>query len=185
MKSRIWLTFLFVHSGSCTIKFDVTSQRTALENQILGTQKELDQDVVLISSVRAVDQDGEIKKIEASDLHQKAVLAKQNQAFNQDDIQEFKDKQFIGEGPAGKIMILPPSIGLVSQASNRETNIISIILAEENRDRKIIWRRVITMNPELNSEHFDSVVETFQKQIYEKAKPGHWFYRNGRWMQKP
>ena len=74
-------TLLFV--SGCTIQFDVTSQRTALENQILGTHKELDQDVVLISSVRAVDKDGTIKTNKFSTSHEMAVKAKQNQSYNQ------------------------------------------------------------------------------------------------------
>ena len=181
---RYSLAFLSIFAG-CTIQFDVTSQRTALENQILGTHKELDQDVVLISSVRAVDKDGSIKSNTFSTSHEMAVKAKQNQAYNQDDIKEFKDKQYVGENNDGLLEILPPGTGLIESINRRDKKILKVIVAEENRDRGIIWNRIITMNPELGKEHYTTVVDTFKKQNYENGNSGYWYKRNGKWTQKP
>ena len=82
---------------SCTFNVNLTSQRTALENQIIGSQKQLDHDLILISSVRALDEDGQVKENDFSVSHERALQAKQNRQFNQDDILELKSNEIIGE----------------------------------------------------------------------------------------
>ena len=56
---------IFVLAG-CTQKLvdvnvTIVDQKTALENQILGSYEELDNEVLLLASVRSVDEEGKLK----------------------------------------------------------------------------------------------------------------------------
>jgi len=63
---------------SCTlanVNVEVMSERTALENQILGTYNSLDKEMLLLASVRGVDFMGNIKRPpKHSKDHQEAVM---------------------------------------------------------------------------------------------------------------
>ena len=57
--------FSAVAATSCSFNFELTSQRTALENQILGNYKELDDDLIVANYGRQNPNDAEAtKKIE-------------------------------------------------------------------------------------------------------------------------
>ncbi len=99
--ASIW-AFVF-GVGGCTFKVALTSQRTALENQIMGTYSELEDGLVLNSSVRGPS---------TKTLKQRHDLAMKNQAFNQDDLDELKTKSLIGEAKNGMIEILKSGSGL-------------------------------------------------------------------------
>jgi hypothetical protein len=65
--------------------------KTALENQILGSNEELGNDVLLLASVRSIDEEVKLKpatEIPKGNLN--ALRVMQLQEFNQDDIQSFK-----------------------------------------------------------------------------------------------
>jgi len=50
--------------GGCSgplVGVTVVDERTALENQVLGTYKELNQEVLLLASVRYIDPKGKLK----------------------------------------------------------------------------------------------------------------------------
>ncbi|NRA65239.1 MAG: DUF1318 domain-containing protein [Pseudobacteriovorax sp.] len=137
--------------------------------------------MAMISSVRAVDTDGTTKKIDISQNHETALRAKQNQEFNQDDIFEFKNLGIIGETEDGLLEIVTTT----SQKPNIDIpKLAEILIAEENRDRKILWKRIITSNPEIKASDIQQVQKTYAKQIYEAAPKGHWFKRNDQWTQK-
>jgi hypothetical protein len=76
--------------------------KTALENQILGSYEELDNDVLLLASVWSIDEKVKLKpatEIPKGKLN--ALRVMQRQEFNQDDIQDFKNPQVAGEGNDG------------------------------------------------------------------------------------
>ena len=178
----ILASFLLV---SCSFNFELTSQRTALENQIMGSYEELESDVVLSSSVRGVDKNGKTKKIPISDLKAEAILARQNQEFNLDDLMELKDNQIIGEGSDGLVTILPESVGEVKTAPNAKINLAKQICAEENSSRAIIWRRIIDTNVSLSQGDLAEIRYTFARLQRDTAKKGQWTQaENGSWLQK-
>jgi len=66
-------------------------QKTALENQVLGSYEELGKDMMLLASVRSVDETGKLKLVaEVPKSKMEAIRAMQRQEFNRDDIQMFK-----------------------------------------------------------------------------------------------
>jgi len=175
---------MVVISG-CSFKFELTAQRTALENQILGSYKELDSDVVLVSSVRSLDATGTKKDVQISDLQLAAVKARQNQDFNRDDIDELKDGQILGETNDGRLALLPAGRGLGAAAKPEDRKLAEVLLFEENRDRQVIWQRVIQQNQELGAQNLKDVIKEFVKMQRQAAKPGHWYEDDrNQWQQK-
>lgn len=169
----------------CAFNFELKSQRTSLENQILGSYKAIDDDVVLASSVRALDKDGKTKKDEKSEFAQKAIRAKQNQEFNRDDLDEMKIDQIVGEGADGFIAILPDSIGRLKAAKPSQQNLAIVLVEEENRDREIIWQRMIDQSENLNAKDLAEVRKTYAKLQREASPAGSWIQdESKKWQQK-
>ena len=73
------------------VNVTIVDQKTALENQILGSYEELGNEVLLLASVRSVDEEGKLKPvIEIPKGKRLALKAMHRQEFNSDDIREFK-----------------------------------------------------------------------------------------------
>ena len=186
MNFKLPLLFFLTMTQGCAFEFSLPTQRTSLENQILGSYRELDDDLVLVSSVRALDSSGQKKEINVSELQQQALRAKQNQDFNRDDIDELKQLEIIGEKADGEIAILAKGIGRVNDATNDQKRLAEVLVAEENHDRNIVWLRIIQMNENLSQKDLPKVRETFAKQIFEQSSGGDWFQdAKGTWAKKP
>jgi hypothetical protein len=70
------------------VNVTIIDQKTALENQILGSYEELGNEV-LLASVRSVDEQEKLKPvIEVPKGKRLALKAMQRQEFNRDDIRE-------------------------------------------------------------------------------------------------
>jgi uncharacterized protein YdbL (DUF1318 family) len=164
----------------------VASTRTTLENQIIGSYQELDSDYVSTASVRAVDSDGNTKKAPVqSDYKQRALAAKQNMEFNRDDLEELLSEEYIGEKNDGSVDFLPVGIGRIDTISKERRKFAQAILAEENRDRDLVWRRIVEQSPHLGPDHISAVKSEFAKMQREALKSGHWFQtQNGDWVKK-
>ncbi|MCX6116933.1 MAG: DUF1318 domain-containing protein [Proteobacteria bacterium] len=171
---------------SCSFNFALTGQKTALENQVMGSYKELDDEVLLLASVRGVSKDGKVtesKKI--SDAAKEAQTAKQNQDFNRDDIDELKEKQILGEALSGDLVVLPKGIGLVDTATEADLRFAEAICLEENRDRASIVKRIISSNENLNQKDLAETKRIYRKNVLEKSPEGTWFQDdNSQWTKK-
>jgi len=170
----------------CTFNFDVTSQRTALENQVMGSYKELDDDLILASSVRGLSKNAVPTAAKVSASKQRAFDARQNQQFNQDDIEEFKQKQILGEAADGSLVLLPRGVAKTAQPAPKDYKLAQQIAAEENRDRQVIWHRIIDANEHLSEKDLPNVRLTYAKMLQGTATAGAW-YQDSRqtWVQKP
>ena len=187
MKNRLVSCVLFLSAVTvgCSFKFAITSQRTALENQVMGSYKEIDDDVVLAASVRGVSSDGAKKKNAATDLQMLALRAKQNQDFNRDDIDEQKTAQILGESSDGLLVVLPSGTGFSSKASANTLEFCRVLSDEENRDREVVWNRIVQSNQNLTIKDMPEVRLTFAKMQFESGSAGHWFQnQKGTWFQK-
>ena len=182
MKKLALGILLFASLPACTFTFDVTSQRTALENQVMGSYKELEDDLVLISAVRGRSESGAV-----SPMRRRALDAKQNQDFNRDDMDELKGMGLVGETTQGKVVVLPPGVaGKAAKAADEKTSrLASQLVAEENQDREAIWQRIVESNENLSAKDLPAVRATYAKMLRENAAEGHWIQsENGSWTQK-
>lgn len=163
--------------AGCTFNFELTTQRTALENQVMGAYKELDDDLILVSSVRG----GKQAKTEMSPGHRRALDARENQEFNRDDIDELKDKQIVGETAGGTLALVPKAAG-----DAKDVQLAQTLVAEENRDREEIWKRIIESNENLSAKDLPEVRKTYAKLQRDTTRPGQWLQdESGNWQKKP
>ena len=109
-KSIIWcLGGLLVGCSGPLVGVTVVDERTALENQVLGTYQELNQEVLLVASVRYIDPKGKLKKTpEVPPGKKKVIRAMQRASFNKDDIDRLKKLEVLGESNEGTITLLFP-----------------------------------------------------------------------------
>ena len=181
-----WLGYVARISGfilltGCTFNFDVTGQRTALENQVMGSYRELDDDLILASSVRAVKAN---KKV-LSTSRQNGVDAKLNQQFNQDDLAELEDLEILGESSNGAVVLLPTTVSHKPPSTKAQLELAKQIIDEENRDRASIWQRIIESNPNLAAKDLPQVRKTYANIRRQALTPGQRYQDEaGIWLKK-
>ena len=86
------------------VNVEVISERTALENQVLGSYNALDAQMLLTASVRGVDASGNIARPPAHSREYKDTLrAMQTLDFHADDLERFKRLGWVGENNQGRV----------------------------------------------------------------------------------
>ena len=174
------LFLLVCKLSGCTFNFDLTSQRTALENQIMGSYRELDDELILMSTVRGAG--GPLREVgskERGDI----LLRRRNQQFNRDDIDEFKDRGLIGETNKGLVAVLMTHQTRVF--SSNEAHLAAQLVAEENKDRKAIWLYIIAKSRGLDTEDLPRVAKAYSEMQHKELSIGHWYQDNaGIWRNK-
>jgi uncharacterized protein YdbL (DUF1318 family) len=174
------LAIVFV---GCSLKFEVVTQKTALERQILGSLAEIDEDYVLSTSVRGRDASKKGKKIS---IYRKAALdARQNQEFNRDDLDELKLAGFVGESRKGLVIMLSTA---KQNGDAIDQNLIKFgqaIAEEENNDRREIVQRMRFQSPELQKTPVSEIWKTYAKSMLEKSPKGTWYQnKTDTWLRK-
>jgi len=174
---------LIVLISQCSIKapeIQVTGERTALENQVLGTYQQIESDTYIIASTRAIGS-GQAGPI--STQKQEVLEAMRDRKFNKDDIDELKRDKVVGENNKGFLTILPTE-RYHHDYEYRE--IVDQLVAEENKDRQIIYERVMAVNESAAKAGKDKVYEIFAKLNYDNAEPGTMVQLpDGTWIEKP
>jgi uncharacterized protein YdbL (DUF1318 family) len=179
---------LFFGCTLAQVKVEVLSERTALENQILGTYNALDDETLLLASVRAVDASGAFHAPPPkSPEHQDAATALQVLAFHADDLAAFKRLQWVGENNQGLLTpfpmekdAVPEDLKAFAQRYSREE--FESVVSQINAARKTLMRRVIEVNENLTEADWPSVQAIFGKLNAENALPGEKVQdENGTW----
>ncbi len=173
---------VFLLALGCSIhapEVRVTGEKTALEQEVVGTYEQMEEDTWMIASTRAVEEENEIKV----SPEKRAVLeALQNQKYNRDDIDEFKVEGFVGENNQGFLEIR----SLEKLETNPEKmELIQTIVQEENEDRETVMERVIELNASLKKAVRDDVLSIFAKINQENSTEGTWIQEpDGSWTVK-
>ncbi len=164
----------FVLSGCAQKLVDVNvtivDQKTALENQILGSYEELDNDVLLLASVRSVDEEGKLKPAtEIPKGKMKALRALQRQEFNHDDIQEFKQTLCAGEGNDGLLKFFENER---TKTDPQYKEFVETLIAEDNEDRLTVLQRIVATNETFTDQDLPKVQKISASLNRDNAKPG-------------
>jgi uncharacterized protein YdbL (DUF1318 family) len=125
-------------------KITATGERTALENQIVGSYKMIEEEAWMVASVRAQPA---LDSVQLTEEKRRVLEAFQRQRFNADDINEFKREGTVGERIDGFLEILP--VEKYQKDSSYQT-LVNKIIAEENQDRSLIMRRIMELHPEID-----------------------------------
>lgn len=187
------LVMLFVLSG-CTlfeVKVNVVSERTSLENQVLGSYHSLDQDMLLLSSVRGIDPKGRIKTPPPKSQDKKDVIAAMQVIdFYDDDIKTFKQLGWLGENNQGFLEQFPMDKTAVKEelkasAERYKEGEFKEIASNVNQSRQIVMQRVIDMNENLTQNDMPEIEKIFGKLNAENAGKGEKIQNpEGTWQTK-
>lgn len=174
--------FLLILSAGCSIKAPevrVTGEMTALEQEVIGTYHQMEEDTWMIASTRDDDE----KQMEEISSEKKKVLeALREQKFNKDDIDDFKRKGYVGENCGGLLEIR--ELKKLEDDPDKKKFVIELV-KEENYDRKIIMDRVIELNFSLKDSEKKDVLGVFAKMYQDGSPKGSWIeFAEGVWKKK-
>lgn len=192
---HLFYSFLIL-SGlfGCTlaeVKVEMLSERTALENQVLGSYNSLESQMLLAASVRGVDTSGNISRPpEHSREYKDTISAMQIIDFHADDLAVLKQLGWAGENNQG--LIEPFEINrtdisedLKSFADRYSAEEFEFVISKINESREKIMMRVIHMNEDLGEADIMEVRKIFAKINAENANPGDKIQdMDGNWLIK-
>jgi hypothetical protein len=159
------LVVALVAPGCVSVRPKVVSEKTQLENQILGNFDKLENDLILASSVRSMGAPGN----ELSPAHREALIAVMNRQFRRDDVEELKGKKIAGESLQGTLALRDtPELKENAQLKGQATKVI----ADENRDRDVIMKRVLDMYSGLGPEDLPEVRKMMHELAVTQSLPG-------------
>jgi hypothetical protein len=189
-KLRCWIVILASAAtvSACggklvDVNVTVVDQKTALENQILGSYEELGSDMMLLASVRSVDENGKLKTVaQIPPAKLKAIRAMQRKEFNRDDIQTFKQLGCAGEGNDGLLVFFEVER---SQKDPKFKTFAQTIIAEENEDRLATLERIVATNESFAENALPKVKKISASLNRDNAKPGEKIQlEDGTWIVK-
>lgn len=180
--------------SGCTlaeVKVNVASERTSLENQILGSYNSLSEETLLVASVRGVDPLGRIQAPpKKSGEQQDAVTAMQVLSFHADDVDAFKRLGWVGEDNKGLLTAFGMDRAktpddLKDFAARYGQKEFASVVAEVNAAREVVMRRAIETNAALTPADMPKVRAVFAKLAADTARPGDRFQTaDGGWTVK-
>lgn len=157
----------------------VTGEKTALEQEVLGTYERLEEDTWMVASSRSARKEdaGEMSEDKSNVLE-----AIRRQKFNKDDIDEFKRKQYAGETAGGLLEIRESAL---PADDSSQVNLVRDIIAEENADRSVIMNRVIELKTSLQEASREEVMSIFARMYQSNSEKGVWIQApDGSWSRK-
>lgn len=182
----------FFLAGCTLAKVDVNvvSERTSLENQVLGTYNSLSEDMLLVASVRGVSPTG---TIDAPPRHTPeqvdATRAMETIAFHADDVDTFKRFGWVGENQEGLLTAFAretPKVSteeLKSFAANYSEAEFQQVVKEVNQSREILMMRVIQTNENFTINDLPAIRKVFARLNRQNSAPGTRIQTaDGRWQ---
>lgn len=186
--SRTGLILLLFLSQGCFeklvgVNIKVVDQKTALENQVLGSFQEIDNDTLLLASVRSVDEEGKLKAVDAvPKSKRKSILARQRMDFNKDDVESFKVEGCAGENNQGFLDFFETE---KTQKDPSYKKFVQAIIQEENDDRRAILERVLSTNEAFQEGDLGKVQTIYAGLNRDNAKKGERIQLpDGKWVKK-
>ena len=192
LRFSVLFSLVLILSGCTLAKVDVNvvSERTSLENQVLGTYNSLSEDMLLVASVRGVSPGGKIDVPQRHTPEQlDATRALETIAFHADDVETFKKFGWIGENNEG---LLTPftrenpkvtSEELKSFAANYSAAEFQQVVQEVNQAREVLMMRVVQTNENFTIKDLPAIRKVFARINRQNSAPGAKVQEaDGRWL---
>jgi uncharacterized protein YdbL (DUF1318 family) len=177
--SLIAMALLFSGCTLAKVDVNVVSERTSLENQVLGTYNSLSEDMLLVASVRGVSPTGKIDAPPAHTPEQAdAVRALETIAFHADDIEAFKRFGWVGENQEGLLTTFKretPKVNseeLKSFAANYSEAEFQQVVKEVNQARDVLMMRVVQTNENFTVKDLPAIRKVFARINRQNSAPG-------------
>ncbi len=181
-KRSAWVLLSLLLLCGCTlakVDVNVVSERTSLENQVLGTYNRLSEEVLLVASVRGVSPTGKIEaKPQRSPEQQDATRALETISFHADDLESFKRLGWVGENREGLITAFPREIpknlpaDLKSFAALYNEEEFRQVIEEVNQSREVLMKRVVQTNENFTARDLPVIRKVFAKMNRQSSAPG-------------
>jgi uncharacterized protein YdbL (DUF1318 family) len=191
LRFSVLFSLFFFFSGCTLAKVDVNvvSERTSLENQVLGTYNSLSEDMLLVASVRGVSPTGKIETPPGHTPEQvDATRAMETIAFHADDVERFKALAWVGENQEGLLTAFSREIPKEASAelklfaANYGEAEFQQVVKEVNRSREILMMRVVQTNENFTSKDLPAIRKVFAKLNRQNSAPGSKVQEpDGRW----
>lgn len=193
MRHIAYLLFLFL-LGGCTlarVNVEMVSERTALENQILGTYNSLDTRMLLAASVRGVDETGAVTAPpRQSGTYRDALAAVQTLAFHADDLSAFMRLGWVGENNRGYLSAfeleneeIPAELADFADRYTRGE--FEHVVNRVNSARQVLMERVIYLNENLKDSDMPKIERVFADLRAAESPPGTLVQtETGAWQKK-
>ncbi|MBE0504682.1 MAG: DUF1318 domain-containing protein [Desulfuromonadales bacterium] len=174
-------TLILLPLCSCTlakVDVNVVSERTSLENQVLGTYNTINDDLLLVASVRGISPSGKIAPApERTPEQEGAVRALETVSFHADDVEAFKRLGWVGEGRDGLLAPFPrtqPKSGSSDQAfaETYSDGEFRQVLDEVNKAREVLMLRVIQTNENFTAQDLPEIRRVFARINQQNSPPG-------------
>lgn len=182
---NLGIFFINILSG-CSFHFELTSPRTALENQMLGDYREIEEILPEYSAARQFvyrgsgEQLGEDKGIGANVVRAekwKTLDPEKTRALRKGDVRYLKDREFVGESKTALLTILPKGVGKIDIAGKGERLWALSVTRAENADR---LRLIGSKNGPNKNALVDELAETsFKNTVFKEVKEGDWIESDG------
>ncbi len=191
---RILSIILILFISACSapeVKVEMVSERTTLENQILGTYNSIDKQMLLVASVRGVDSEGNMtKKPSHTGDHKDAIKAMQLLDFHSDDLHIFKILGWAGENLDGKIEkfeIIKDEVPEEHKSFVEKYTIdeFNEVIDQVNSSREIIIMQMSSLNENISKKDMVKVRKIFGKLNIRNAEKGEKIQtEDGSWSTK-
>jgi hypothetical protein len=168
--------------AGCTlakVDVEVVSERTSLENQVLGTYNRLSNEVMLVASVRGVTPGGKIvPPPPRSGEQQEAVEALETLAFHADDLDRFLRLGWLGESLEGTVVPYPRQLpataeeDMAAYAARFSDGEFAQIVAEVNQAREVLMLRVVRTNENFTAQDLPAIRRVFARLNRGNSPPG-------------
>ena len=184
---------LLLYLSGCTlakVDVNVVSERTSLENQVLGTYNSLSEDMLLVASVRGVSPRGVIDApIRHTPEQADATRAMETIAFHADDIETFKRFGWIGENLEGLLTAFvretpKDATGeLKALAANYSEAEFQQVVKDVNQSREVLMMRVVQTNENFTVKDLPAIRVVFARMNRQNSAPGSKVQgADGRWL---
>lgn len=177
-----WLLVTLLMLGGCTlakVDVNVVSERTSLENQVLGSYNRLSEELLLVASVRGVSPTGRIETPpQRSPEQQDATRALETISFHADDLEAFKRLGWAGENREGLITPFPRNLPknlppeLKSFATLYSEEEFRQVIGEVNRSREVLMLRVVQTNENFTAKDLPVIRKVFARINRQSSAPG-------------
>ncbi len=163
----------------------LTPERTSAERQLIGENKELEENGWMIASARSVQKTGVKSKQIDSDKSIEAEIARDYfqelnvLEFYNDLLLEYRESGLLGESFDGKVMVVPTHVSGIKKnsGSGEEFDNARRVAAEINRSRK-------RLKDILKNKSISSLSEITVNFGLDTVRPGEWIYTKQRKWQK-
>ncbi|MFO7985132.1 MAG: DUF1318 domain-containing protein [Desulfatiglandaceae bacterium] len=172
------LTLFIFGCTLADVRVNVVSERTALENQVLGAYNSLSEDVLLVASVRGVDPFGRIETPpRRSRAHQNAVEAIQTLSFHADDVDAFKRLRWVGENNQGLLTAFSMNKenvpdDLAEFAARYPQEEFNSVVNQVNEARGVVMQRVVETNETFTMKDLPTIGKVFGRINRDNALQG-------------